>query len=247
MQKTVFKKMFWCNYDHLFPNVLLSLVWTGLNLPVFVFLYFLVGTHVFSPWPYVVVWNFLWLSPLSAGLFHATLPMVNSERSDPPVKAFFAGIRRHALKSLALFSIATAFLLVVVRVFLFYARDAQGLPMFVRFVVAGIALWVGIYFLLMHANFYPVLVLQNEKIGKILYKAFLLVLDRPGNQVLFMVFVGGMFVIMTFSIFGLFLFYPAFYALSVNIQAMVQLARHNKNVVVEEETRTFRHLLRPWE
>ena len=247
MQKTVFKKVFWCSYDHLWVNVLLSLVWTALNLPLFVSLYYLIGIHIFSPWPYIVVWNFIWLSPLTAGLFHATLPMINSEQSDPPVKAFFAGVRLYAGRSLALLAVSTVFLVVVARVFLFYARDAQGLPVFLRFLVAGIALWVGVYFLLMQANFFPVLVKQNEKTGKVLYKSFLLVLDRPGNQLLFTLFIAGAFVIMSFSIFGLFLFYPAFYALSVNIQAMAQLSRHNKNIVVADETRTFRHLLRPWE
>jgi len=247
MLKLVFKKMFWCNYDNLFPNILLSAVWFGLNLPVFVFLYLLIGSHVYSPWPYVIIWNFLWISPLTAGLHHATLPMVNSEPSEGRIKLFFKGIRKFGLRSLAIFLISTAFLLIVTRVFLFYARDARGLPEFVRFIVAGIVVWVALYFVLMEMNFYPVLAKQDENIWKVFYKSFLLVLDRPGRQILFAVVVAGMFVIMTFSIFGLILFFSSFYALSSNIRTLVQLSRHNPKIVVEEENRTFRNLLKPWE
>ena len=243
----VFKKMFWCNYDFLMPNILLSLVWFGLNLPVFGFLYLLVGSHVYLIWPYVVALNFLWLSPLTAGLFHVTLPMVNSESATAKVRMFFSGIRIHGWKSLALFSLSTLFLLLLVRVFLFYVRDAASWPLFLRLIIAGIVLWTGVYFLLMQANFYPVMVKQNENIWKILYKSFLLVLDRPGSQVLFLVVVAGFFVIMAFSVLGFILFFPAFFALSSNIRTMVQLSRHNPGITVEPETRTFKHLLRPWE
>ena len=247
MLKLVFKKMFWCNYDNLLPNVFLSLVWFGLNLPVFAFAYLLIGSHVFSPWPYVIVWNLLWLSPLTAGLFHATLPAVNGEPRVSPLRLFFAGIVRHGAKAAALFAVSTLFLLLVVRVILFYIRDAHGIPVFVRFLVAGIVLWIGIYFLLMQLNFFPVLVKQNETIPKVFYKSFLLVMDRPGRQVLYVMVLSGMFVLFTFSILGFLLFYPAFYALSTNIMTLVQLSRHNPAVVVEPEPRTFRHLLRPWE
>jgi hypothetical protein len=243
----IFRKIFWCNFDHLGKNMLLSLLWILLHLPVFLCIAFLVVTksHTFSF--YIILVNFLALSPVTAGMFYASLPMVNSEgRINAPAR-LFQGIRKFWWRSLLLFVLSTLLVLVASNALVFYLKESLKINIFLRVILAGLAFWVLTYVLFMQLSFFPLLVRLETKVAQTLYKSFLLVLGNPGQHILFGLFFFFSFVIAAFSILGFVLLWPAYYALSVNIFSLGLLSKYNETIVFEQETRTFRHLFKPWE
>lgn len=227
--------------------MLLSLIWTLLHLPVFFCIAFLVviKSHTYSF--YIILLNFLILSPVTAGMFNAALPMINSEdRINAPAR-LFQGIRKFWWKSLLIFILSTLLLLLASNALIFYLKQTLQINIILRVIMAGLAFWVLAYVLFMQFSFLPLLVRLGTNVGQTLYKSFLLVLGNPGQHILFGLFFFFSFVIAAFSILGFVLLWPAYYALSVNIFALGLLSKYNTSIVFEEETRTFRHLIKPWE
>jgi uncharacterized membrane protein YesL len=247
MMKIIFKKIFWCNFDYLGTNILYSLLWNLIHLPAFAGLAVLIFSHHYSLVPYIVLYNLIWLSPFTAALFHATGPMVNSGPDSRKMANFFKGLKKYWFRAVLIFAAATSFLIVVSYGIVFYIKRSQAGGGFLMLVLAGLLIWVAVYYILMQFHFFPVLILQDEKPHKVIYKAFLLVLSNPLTHILFLLFILGAAIIASFSVLGFILLYPAFYTLSMNIFSRVLLQKYNPLVSVEEESRTFRNLLKPWE
>ena len=247
MLKFIYKKIFWVNYDYLLSNIVFSLLWFIFQLPILFLLFVLIFTKSSSDTYYILLINLLFFNPASGAISYATSLMVKNHSNAKKISNFWKGIKKFWLKSLLLFITNTIVYLILYKAFIFYATKSMTFNPFVQLILAGIILWISIYYLMMSINFFPILVNQKEKFFKIFYKSFLLVLDNLGIYFLLGIFFISITILFVFSILGFILLFSGFYFLSLNILTLSLLSKYNSSIKIEEETRKFKHLLKPWE
>ncbi len=246
MLSNIIKKIFWVNFDYLLSNILLSLIWIGINVPIFfLFATLILNKNYHLEW-YLLLFNFLLISPLSAGLSHTLLPQINDQRSKNKLSLLIEGIKKFGVRAGMLYLISSAFLLMALLTVSFYLKKYSSENNFFFIILAGLIIIVTIVFLMMQSNFNALLVRQDEKTSKILYKSFLLVLGNPGIYVFLSIFLLSAGIILTFSIFGLILILPVFHFLSWDIIVLMLLSKYNPNITIEPENRSWHALFKPW-
>jgi len=224
-----------------------SLLWFIFQLPIFFLLFGLILTKNSSDTYYILLINLLFFNPASGGISYATSLMVKNHSNAKKISNFWKGIKRFWAKSLLLFITNSIIFIILYKAFIFYATKSMNLNPFVQLILAGVILWISLYYLMMSLNFFPILVNQNEKFFKIIYKSFLLVLDNLGIFFLLGIFFISTMILFVFSILGFILLFSGFYFLSLNILTLSLLSKYNPSIKIEEETRKFKHLLKPWE
>jgi len=210
-------------------------------------MFFLILTKSSSDTYYILLINLLFFNPASGGISYATSLMVKNYSNAKKISNFWKGIKKFGAKSLLLFITNSIIFIILYKAFIFYATKSMNLNPFLQLILAGVILWISLYYLMMSLNFFPILVNQNEKFFKIIYKSFLLVLDNLGIFFLLGIFFISTTILFLFSVLGFILLFSGFYFLSLNILTLSLLSKYNPSIKIEEETRTFKHLLKPWE
>jgi hypothetical protein len=246
MLQLIIRKMFWTSFDHLWTNVLFSLIWIAFNLPFAGALATLAINHDYSVYWYIIFFNAFWLSPFAAGLSFAVLPQINEEEGSRDIRRFFRGVGKFWKRSLVIYALATLFQLVAVNGIVFYLGKYAEDGSFLVLVLCGLILLVLAFFLLMQCNMNTVLVKQDETVSKVFYKSFLLVLGNPGTYLFMAVLMVSVSIILVFSIIGLLLIFPVFHFLSWNIVVLALLSKYNPTITVKDDPRHFRNIFRPW-
>ena len=246
MLSKILKKIFWVNFDYIWSNVLLSLMWIGINIPFFfLFATLILNKNYHLEW-FLLLFNFLLISPISAGLSYALLPQINDQSDRKKTALFLEGFKKFGLRAIMLFIISSAFLFISLFTITFYLKKYSSESAFFFLLLAGLIFLVALFFLMMQSNFNALLVRQDEKISRIVYKSFLLVLGNPGIYIFLSLFLLSVGIILTFSIFGLVLILPVFHFLSWDIIVLMLLSKYNPNITVDTEDRSWRALFKPW-
>ncbi|GEM_PF-6969572 len=246
MLQFIMRKIFWTSFDYLWTNVLFSLVWVLFNIPFALAIMTLALSKNYSIVLYIVLFNAFWLSPFSAGLAYAVLPQINEEEGGRTIARFFEGIKKFWKKSLSLYLISTAFLTTATYSIVLYIRKYSAEGSFLVLILTAVIIIVTAFFLLMQYNMNAILTKQDETVGKVIYKSFLLVLGNLGIYLFMAFFMISLSVILTFSIVGLLLIFPFFHFLTWNIVVLCLLSKYNPNITVKDDPRTLRNIFRPW-
>lgn len=246
MLQLIIRKMFWTSFDHLWTNVLYSLMWIAFNLPFAAAIGTLAINQNYTVYWYIIFFNALWLSPFAAGLSYAVLPQINEEEGSRDIRRFFEGVRKFWKKSLFLYALSTLFQVIAVNGIIFYIAKYGEDGSFLTLVLCGLIIFVLACYLLMQCNMNTVLVKQDETVSKVIYKSFLLVLGNPGTYLFMAILMVSFSIILVFSIVGLLLIFPVFHFLSWNIVVLALLSKYNPNITVKDDPRHFRNIFRPW-
>lgn len=243
----VFKKVFWSNYDHFIFNIPVSLLWIVLHSPVFAVLFLIFKNDPFRIFLSVSLLNLLLLSPVTSALTAYTEIQLNPEMKRKKAGYLFKLIPSFFLPSLVLYVLDTGIILVLLSGLRFYLSGSLISSVVLKYTLTGITFWILCFFLLMHINYPSLLVRHKLKLIKIIYQSFLLVLAHPLSHLFFLVFLISSTIIAIFSILGVLFVFPAFLCMCINIFTLSSLSLYNPSVKIEEETRKWRNLIKPWE
>lgn len=221
--RATFRGAFWNTYDNLGPFVLANLVWIALCLPV-----------VTAP-------------AATAALFDLARRAADGESVG--VRDFAGGFRAHFLPALrlGLFDLAAALLLWVNIDFYGHLGGWATLP---GFLLAGVMIWIGGFWLLMHAHLMPLLAAGERSFAQLLKKAALLTLDNPGYTVGVTVQAAALTAICLVTGAGFLLAGGALVAVLLATGHRQLLQKYNPPPPGEEippDPRGLRELFRPWE
>lgn len=216
-----FTRFFWLTYDHLGLMLLANLMWLGLSLGI-----------VTAP-------------AASAGL--AALAAKIAAGEDVSLRDLFRGFREHFVPALkvGLFDAAVVLVLWVNVDFYSHLSGRGALP---GFVLAGLLVWAAGFWLLLHVHLYPLIIDGERGLLKLLRTAALLTLDNLAFTI--GAALQSFMLIMLCVVSGIGIIAIMSTLLSLHdATAHRELLRKYRNDIDPDvpETRTWRHLWRPWE
>lgn len=218
---TSFKRFFWMTYDNIGLMLLANLTWLGLSLGV------------------------VTMPAATAGL--AVLASRIAAGEDASLRDVLGGFREHFAPALKL----GLFDLVVVVVFWvnvdFYSHLA-GRASLIGFLIAGLLIWAFAFWLLVHVHLYPLIVEGERSLRRLLRTAALLTLDNPAFTIGLALQSFMLVMLCVLTGIGVVVLMAAILSL-LHATAHRELLRKYRDDVPEDvpETRTWRHLWRPWE
>jgi len=227
MLRRAFKRSMWSTYDHIGLLVLSNLLWLLLSLLV-----------VTAP-------------AAAAGLFHLTRETTRGESAEggTGLTSFFTGFRTWFLPSLKLGAVelVTAAVLWVNIDFYSHLRGPAAIP---GMVLSAVMIWVAVFFLLMHAHLYPLLVGGESGLRALLKKAALLTLDNVAFTIGITVQALALSALCILTGAGLVLINGSAVAMLLTTGHEELLRKYSDDAELPPEfleKRTLRDLWRPWE
>lgn len=247
MFPSILKKSFWSVYDHLGTVLRLSAFWFLLHTPLFGVIFFSLFSKERSVLLALTAFNALWTSPVSAGTVRVAGLMIADSPSARRWGVWFEGMRSFGLRSALLCLIDSAVFYALVRVLYFWGVNTLGIPLFLSWTAAGMVIWLLLYQALLKFSLLPLVVLRGETLRSALKKASLIVLSRKLVHCAAGLMTASLLIVSLFSALGFILLFPVFFFVLSSALTVNTLSAYNPEVVFEPETRTWRHLLRPWE
>jgi uncharacterized membrane protein YesL len=257
----IYKKSFWNTYDNIGHLILLNLLWFVLfPLPTYlVFRYLPLG--IYPRIAVTIILGLLTHSYATSGVFGFAARIVDYRKTT--LRQFFPLARTHFPRMLLLSLIFGAIFFVLFQSTRFYLslKFAGGI---LGFFLAGVQIWIAVFCLLMQVYLFPLLVTRGWDTRRILKWSAMLVVLRPGFTILMflqalaiflLVAVTGIgFVVLLMSLTSVFLSTT----LRETLREMEAKWTPKKKPTSwkeifeerdhrEEETRTLKDLLRPWD
>jgi len=247
MFSSVFKKSFWIVYDNLFVVLWSSFLWSVLHLPVFILIFYFIFSNSKNFLYAIILLNSLTLSPASGGLVWQTELLIRESPYGRKFVSFKDGLFYRFFLRLFLWILDIFSFWFLIKSFLFWLNCPVLLWKPLTIVAASLTLWIILIYFLLRLFVLPFLIIRKESLLNSLKKSFLIILAKP----LFVFGVFVFFIIVKIFIFftgiGFFVFYPSFFYIFTSCVTLKILSLYNSSVIFEEETRSWRHLLKPWE
>lgn len=256
MTRSVLKKFFWNTYDHLGACVLLNVVWFILSIPWILAAYFLLFLLV--PWlgalgavtSIVAGAATLWLNPASLALLAAAWEWADYRRPDR--RELWTMLRHHLITGLWLSGIALGVAVVLGVNGAFYLQ-LPGAMRWVGYLLAGVMLWAQVAFLMIVFHL-GLLVARGDLAGpKAIRQATILALRLPVQTLLIggaTLFLGAAFAVTQIGIPLVTASIPAVFAATGERELLKRFRPREPGqdeADEQEEVRTLRDLLRPWD
>ena len=258
---------FWDTYDNLGKILLVNLLWFTINIPGFLVIFGLLGTHT----PISILWVILiipiiLMSVTTMGMYHFTYLLV--EQKDIKLIELFHGMKKYGARGVLYAFSYLVFLLVLLVNIRFYLNITGGIRMGGA-ILAGLAFWIILFLLLVLQYLFPLLVRQNIPFKKLVLRSFLLVLDNLWITLLVSSSSLGLIILTTLTGVGPMLFTTALVTLFGNNALYEILAKYDKkpepllkpgekptswHQILPKEQSKWRHenrgwkdILRPWD
>jgi len=218
---TAFKRFFWMTYDHIGLMILANLMWLVLSLGI-----------VTAP-------------AATAGL--ASLAARIAAGEDVSVRDLLRGFREHFIPALkvGLFDLAVIVALWVNVDFYSHLSGRAAIP---GFLFAGLLIWGGAFWLLLHIHIYPLMVAGERSFRRLLRTSALLTLDNLSLTTGLALQSLMLLMLCILTGIGIIALLSAVLSL-LHATGRRELLRKYRDDIPEDvpETRTWRHLWRPWE
>jgi len=256
MTRRVLRKFFWNTYDHLGTCVVLNVVWFVLAIPWILVTYFLF--FVLVPWLGVVglmtsivaAVGALWLSPATLALLAAASEWANYHTPDR--SELWAMLRSRLVTGLWLSGAALGVAVVLGVNGAFYLQ-LPGAMRWVGYLLAGVMLWAQVAFLMIVFHL-GLLVARGDLAGpKAIRQATILALRLPVQTLLIggaTLFLGAAFAVPQIGIPLVTASIPAVLAATGERELLKRFRPREPGqdeADEQEEVRTLRDLLRPWD
>ena len=164
----IIKKSFTDFYTHLFPMVMVSLIWF---FPVAYLLYLAIG-GIFSNQLFFALLALIFVGPLTLAAFDVTNKAVKT--GETGILDYFKAIKKHFVKGMLASWLHVGVLLVFVLDFFFFARFGNKILMY----LSGIWLYLTVFFLMSQIYFWSLLVETDSKMMKCLKHSLIMTLDN---------------------------------------------------------------------
>jgi len=218
---TSFKRFFWMTYDNIGLMILANLMWVVLSLGV-----------VTAP-------------AATAGL--ATLAARIADGKETSVRDILRGFREHFAPALkvGLFDLAVIVILWVNVDFYSHLGGRAAIP---GFLLAGVLIWGAAFWLLLHIHLYPLMVAGERSFRRLLRTSALLTLDNPSFTIGLALQSLMLLMLCILTGVGVIALLTAMLSL-LHATGRHELLRKYRDDLPKDvpETRTWRHLWRPWE
>jgi uncharacterized membrane protein YesL len=258
----IYKKSFWNTYDNIGRLILLNLIW---------FLIFPLPTVLafrylpLSPYVRIAVTigiGLLTHSFATSGVFALTARLVDYREIN--LRTFLPSAGRYFWRMLALGLIfgAAFFILFQSTRFYLHLKVAGGI---LGFFLAGVQLWIAAFLLLMQVYLFPLLVARSWGVGRTLKWSAVLVVLKPGLTILMFLQALAIFMIVGITGAGVVVLLMSLVSIFLNttlreiLREIEETTEPKKKPTSwkeifeerdrkkEEETRTLKDLLRPWD
>jgi uncharacterized membrane protein YesL len=257
----VYKKAFWNIYDNIGKLILLNLVWAALfPIPAFLAFAFLPLTGQPRIAAALLVGLFTH-SFATTGIFAATADIVDYKGTS--LKKFFragAALYPRALVINLLLAAFYYFLYVSIRFYL----ALEGAAGIFGFFLVGLQVWIGAFVLVMRVYIMPLLVKKRWGVWKTIKWSAVLVVIRPGFSILIFLQAAAMAIILGITIIGAVVVVMGLASVFLNtalrevLKELEESEEPRKKPTSwkeifeeerrrEEEPRTFKDILKPWE
>jgi uncharacterized membrane protein YesL len=258
----IYKKSFWNTYDNIGRLILLNLLWFVIfPLPTFLAFRYL----PLSPYPRVAVTIVIGLvthSFAASGVFALAARLVDYR--EITLRRFIPEARKYFPRMLGLGLIFGAAFFILFESTRFYLHLKAGGGM-LGFFLAGIQVWIAAFLLLMQVYLFPLLVTRSWGIRRTLKWSALLVVLKPGLTALMFIQALAIFALIGITGAGVVLLLMSLTAILLNTTLRETLREIDETVEPrrkptswkeifeeeerkkEEDTRTLKDLLRPWD
>jgi len=218
---TAFKRFFWMTYDHIGLMILANLMWLVLSLGI-----------ITAP-------------AATAGL--ASLTAGIAAGKDVSMRDLFRGFREHFIPALKIgvFDLVVAVALWVNVDFYSHLGGRAAIP---GFLFAALLIWGAGFWLLLHIHIYPLMVAGERSFRHLIRTSALLTLDNLSFTIGLALQSLMLIMLCILTGIGIIALLSAMLCL-LHATARRQLLRKYRDDMPDEvpETRTWRHLWRPWE
>lgn len=263
------KKSFWNVYDHLGGCILLNLLWSLFSLPWLGLTVFFVtigwtqivaGRPLLGLWVAVVGIQQLMLSPISAALWAVTARWAHYQRA--AVREFFPALKKFFARSIGLWLLFTLGALLLALNASFYHRLPGKLAIPGAF-AAGFMGWAYLFLALLQIYALSVLVQEDLSIRRSLRRSAMVTLDNMWYSLGLLLLACAILLIGVVSVAGLAFISVALVGVISNTGLRQILKKYEPRKEgekprtwaeireaqdkVEEETRGWRDLFKPWE
>jgi uncharacterized membrane protein YesL len=258
----IYKKSFWNTYDNIGRLIVLNLIWFLIfPLPTFLAFRYL----PLSPYHRIaltVVVGLLTHAFATSGVFAITGRLVDYREVN--LRAFLPAAWRYFRRMLALGLIFGAAFFILFQSTRFYLHLKVGGGI-VGFFLAGVQVWIAAFLLLMQVYLFPLLVARDWGIGRTLKWSALLVVLKPGLTILMFIQALAIFMLIGITGVGIVVLLMSLISIFLNttlreiLREIEETTEPKKKPTSwkeifeerdrkkEEETRTLKDLLRPWD
>ncbi len=252
----IVRRAFWLAYDRLGRLVLLNIIWFLLAFSPALPLVKRIAHLPLLPALVILSFYLVYLGLLCAGVFHS-LMFMEEEKEVNFLRLFFRGIYRSCRGGVLLLVLDVVILLLLVHGVTFYL---QRMPGWSGKLLAGVVIWMTIFWLTAQQYFLPVVSMAGDRLGKALKRSFSLALDNFFLSLALVIFaLSYVFLcalpwgigLMIFGASGLAAIYRAageilFLKYDLSFHPLISLEEMRRN---ERETknRGLRNFFRPWE
>ena len=256
----LYKNIIWIFFDYIIKVILVSVLWFFFSTPFFYMGYILVTTGVKTFLAYIWLVIIIAYSPFSFGASYVILKMVSQiatseklllfdkviDKSDIKVKLFFNGIFKFFFKSL---------LLILVNIFIsgflymniyFYWYILTPQIKWLGLLLTGLMIWLALLYILMQIYLLPLTLTKKINIFKVLYQAFLLVIDNMGFSIAMTALIISFTIIFIFTLAGFFLIYYGVIMIISLVGYLFVYQKYDETLTIKEETRSLKNVIRPW-
>jgi uncharacterized membrane protein YesL len=258
----IYKKSFWNTYDNIGQLVLLNLIWFLIfPLPTFIAFRYL----PLAAYPRIgltVVVGLITYSYATSGVFALTARLVDYREIN--LRRFPVEARTYFPRMLGLGLIFGAVFFVLFQSTRFYLglRVAGGV---MGFFLAGVQMWIAAFCILMQVYLFPLLVTRDWGVRRTLKWSAMLVVLKPGLTVLMLLQALAIFLLVGITGVGVVVLLMSLTSVFLNTTLRETLREieettepkkkptswkeifEERDRKKEEESRTFKDLLRPWD
>jgi len=258
----IYKKAFWNTYDNIGQLILLNLIWFLIfPLPTFLAFRYL----PLSPYPRIgltIAIGLITYSYATSGVFALTARLVDYR--EIALRRFTGAAATFFPRMLALGLIFGAVFFVLFQSTRFYLnlKVAGGI---MGFFLAGVQMWIAAFLLLMQVYLFPLLVARDWRVGRTLKWSAMLVVLKPGLTILMFLQALAIFLLVGVTGIGVVVLLMSLTSVFLNTTLRETLREieettepkkkptswkeifEERDRKKEEETRTFKDLLRPWD